>query len=122
MHPEVHEHEPGQCPICHMDLEPRAAGPEEAETSADDEATGTEAKQEPDAPTTRSHGGGGERGSKGAAAKTRPTPESKVPAPAPEQKAAVQYTCPMHPQVVKDAPGQCPICHMDLVEKKGGKQ
>jgi Cu(I)/Ag(I) efflux system membrane fusion protein len=26
-----------------------------------------------------------------------------------------KYTCPMHPQIVKDAPGTCPICKMDLV-------
>lgn len=26
-----------------------------------------------------------------------------------------QYTCPMHPEIVKDAPGSCPICGMDLV-------
>jgi len=26
-----------------------------------------------------------------------------------------RYTCPMHPQVVQDAPGSCPICGMDLV-------
>ena len=25
------------------------------------------------------------------------------------------YTCPMHPEVVKDAPGACPKCGMDLV-------
>ena len=29
-----------------------------------------------------------------------------------------QYTCPMHPEVVKDAPGNCPKCSMKLVEKK----
>lgn len=29
-------------------------------------------------------------------------------------KEAVLYQCPMHPQIVKDHPGQCPICHMDL--------
>jgi len=26
-----------------------------------------------------------------------------------------QYTCPMHPEVVKGDPGSCPICGMDLV-------
>ncbi len=26
------------------------------------------------------------------------------------------YRCPMHPEVVKDAPGTCPICGMNLVE------
>lgn len=28
------------------------------------------------------------------------------------------YTCPMHPQVKMDNPGQCPICNMDLVPVK----
>jgi Cu(I)/Ag(I) efflux system membrane fusion protein len=32
-------------------------------------------------------------------------------------RAAAQYTCPMHPQIVRDAPGSCPICGMDLVPK-----
>jgi Cu(I)/Ag(I) efflux system membrane fusion protein len=31
---------------------------------------------------------------------------------------AHQYTCSMHPEVVKDAPGDCPKCGMKLVEKK----
>jgi len=42
----------------------------------------------------------------------------------PEQKQgdgqasqAKQYTCSMHPEVVRDKPGQCPKCGMDLVEK-----
>lgn len=30
---------------------------------------------------------------------------------------AVQYTCPMHPEVLKNAPGDCPKCGMKLVEK-----
>ncbi len=35
-----------------------------------------------------------------------------------EQPKAVitsQYTCPMHPEVIKDSSGSCPICGMDLV-------
>lgn len=30
-------------------------------------------------------------------------------------EAAVTYTCSMHPQVVQEGPGTCPICGMDLV-------
>lgn len=30
----------------------------------------------------------------------------------------VQYTCTMHPEVIKDDPGKCPICGMDLVKKE----
>ena len=30
------------------------------------------------------------------------------------------YTCPHHPEVVSERPGECPKCHMDL-EKKDGK-
>jgi P-type Cu+ transporter len=29
----------------------------------------------------------------------------------------VEYTCPMHPKIIKDEPGACPICGMDLVSK-----
>lgn len=32
-----------------------------------------------------------------------------------QHTAAQQYTCPMHPQIVRDQPGQCPICGMELV-------
>ena len=28
------------------------------------------------------------------------------------------YVCPMHPQIVRDQPGSCPICGMDLVLKQ----
>lgn len=28
------------------------------------------------------------------------------------------YTCSMHPQIMQDKPGKCPICHMDLIVVK----
>ncbi len=30
------------------------------------------------------------------------------------------YTCPMHPFIIKDKPGTCPICAMELVKKVDG--
>ncbi|MFD0762747.1 heavy metal translocating P-type ATPase [Lutibacter aestuarii] len=27
----------------------------------------------------------------------------------------IQFTCPMHPEIIKDEPGSCPICGMDLI-------
>jgi Cu+-exporting ATPase len=30
------------------------------------------------------------------------------------QKEKVEYTCPMHPEIVRDRPGNCPICGMAL--------
>ncbi len=32
-----------------------------------------------------------------------------------EPQMAGKWICPMHPSVIKDTPGQCDICHMDLV-------
>jgi len=34
------------------------------------------------------------------------------------QKSTQQYTCPMHPQIIRDEPGACPICGMELVPLK----
>lgn len=46
---------------------------------------------------------------------TPPRREGGSP-PSPATQAQ-QWTCPMHPEVVRDAPGKCPICGMDLVPK-----
>ncbi len=36
------------------------------------------------------------------------------PVPKPTVSAAIVYTCPMHPQIRRNAPGSCPICGMTL--------
>jgi len=37
----------------------------------------------------------------------------------PGLKQAAQYSCPMHPEIIRDQPGACPICGMDLVQIAG---
>ena len=51
------------------------------------------------------HGGGASPGQAAGAAAVAPT-------------AAGQYTCPHHPEVLSDKPGNCPKCRMKLVVKK----
>jgi len=51
-------------------------------------------------------------------------PPKKVAAPPAESaethdhEGETYWTCPMHPNVVQQEPGKCPICGMDLVEKE----
>ena len=48
-------------------------------------------------------------------AKFAAAPETYLGAPALEAAAVPgEYTCPMHPEVVKQGPGTCPICGMAL--------
>ena len=43
-------------------------------------------------------------------------PETAAAAAAP-----ALYTCPMHPGIIRHAPGQCPVCGMNLVKKASGR-
>jgi len=38
------------------------------------------------------------------------------------EKKALEYTCPMHPEIVRNEPDDCPICGMDLVPMASKKQ
>src|SRR3954470_2871783 len=39
-----------------------------------------------------------------------------------EQQNTQKYTCPMHPEVITEQPGNCPKCGMKLVPIKGKKR
>jgi Cu+-exporting ATPase len=55
--------------------------------------------------------------SRGCLEKFRREKESAAPAgpaPPPAPPAAAEWTCPMHPEVVRSAPGACPLCGMAL--------
>ena len=41
------------------------------------------------------------------------------PPPADHAESTQRYTCGMHPQVLQDHPGSCPICGMDLTPMSG---
>jgi hypothetical protein len=42
----------------------------------------------------------------------------QTPKNEPVKQQTAMYTCSMHPEVVKDQPGNCPKCGMELVKKK----
>ena len=46
---------------------------------------------------------------------------SDATTPADAKAPAATFTCVMHPEIVRDQPGNCPICGMKLVPKKDGK-
>ncbi len=43
-----------------------------------------------------------------------PASHDAVPATSPTPSGAIEYTCPMHPQIVRNKPGACPLCGMAL--------
>ena len=45
---------------------------------------------------------------------TEPSPHGSTSA-----TGAAQWTCPMHPEILRDAPGDCPLCGMALVPVAG---
>jgi Cu(I)/Ag(I) efflux system membrane fusion protein len=45
--------------------------------------------------------------------------DKKKPQATVQTKNDAIYTCPMHPQILEDHPGSCPICGMTLVKKSG---
>nr|WP_231854124.1 copper-translocating P-type ATPase [Gluconacetobacter diazotrophicus] len=93
MHPEVRETQPGKCPKCGMTLQ------QADETGA-----------MPSMPGMNNH--------QMRHAMTRHDPEHASPtsmkAALPSAGSHTIWTCPMHPQIRRDDPGNCPLCGMAL--------
>ena len=99
-HAQEHEHAPAVDPVCGMTIDSaHAAGSSEyagalyyfcsAGCKAKFDANPAAYLHEADAPTAKP--------------KVAATPASKT-----------EWTCPMHPEIVRDSPGNCPICGMAL--------
>ncbi|MEB8432792.1 efflux RND transporter periplasmic adaptor subunit [Cocleimonas sp. KMM 6892] len=100
MHPQIVKGEPGNCPICGMNLVKK-------ELEAEEKPAMTMSESEPmSKPMTMS----------------KPVTMDDVKDDSliehARRHADPTYVCPMHPQIVKGEPGNCPICGMNLVKKE----
>ncbi|MDE1988852.1 MAG: copper-translocating P-type ATPase [Betaproteobacteria bacterium] len=87
MHPEVQQDHPGKCPKCGMNLEPVGGGAMDHSAHP-----------------------GHEHGHHISPANVPvPRPNTSLPPP-----GGAVYTCPMHPEIRQDHPGNCPKCGMTL--------
>ncbi len=92
-HSYIHKDKPGKCPICGMTLIPVMAPPDAATNPPIHQSNNPlilDRTVNPASSNTNS-------------------PSGTTPA------AKQLYTCPMHPDVISDKPGQCPKCGMTLV-------
>lgn len=130
MHPQVREHQPGHCPICGMTLQPVPATAPMAAGMAmgampDMGAHGRHGDIQGDmqgampmpgmasAPVQHHPMPAGPAAAAPASARA-PAAAATPHASGPRPPGAVEYTCPMHPQVRQWGPGICPICGMTL--------
>lgn len=95
MHPEIRQDHPGRCPKCQMHLVPEGQVQDQAAHAHGDH----EAHQH--------HGP--DHGSRHAGHDA-----AAQPAAPPEIPPGTIYTCPMHPEIRQDHPGNCPKCGMTL--------
>ncbi|RPA46069.1 efflux RND transporter periplasmic adaptor subunit [Shewanella vesiculosa] len=105
MHPEVISDKEGTCPICNMFL---VVKEEEEEESTVDDTQAPMANMQSAASVEKNQ-----------ADKVFSQPEPAlvaklVPTANQSDSTNVKYVCPMHPHVISDAPGTCPICGMNL--------
>lgn len=95
MHPDIRQDHPGRCPKCQMHLVPEGQVQDQAAHAHDDH----EGHQH--------HGP--DHGSRHAGHDAAAQPAAR-----PEIPPGTIYTCPMHPEIRQDHPGNCPKCGMTL--------
>ena len=120
MHPQIVQDGPGKCPICGMNLVPLEKSnfnhpePSDVHSHSHDHTTPRDQRSESEQYYCPMLCEG----------------DKKYPQPGDcpvcgmhlvkVQKlkaSSVEYTCPMHPEIVRSEPGSCPICGMDLVPR-----
>lgn len=94
MHPEIHTSKPGNCPKCGMKLvkEKAKAAPKPVKSKPQENTVPKAVVKEKKMDAAAEH----------------------------DSQQAVSYTCPMHPEIHADKPGNCPKCGMKL-EKEVSK-
>ncbi len=118
MHPEVVKNEPGKCSKCGMNLVPVK------------ESEQTKAETDQSHEQVRSNPSKADSGDDQYYCPMLCEGNKKYPKPGDcpvcgmhlvkEQKLKprkAEYTCPMHPEIIRNEPGSCPICGMELVPK-----
>ncbi|WP_136418260.1 heavy metal translocating P-type ATPase [Herbaspirillum sp. ST 5-3] len=140
MHPEIRQVTPGKCPKCGMTLVPATPSPsvhahhhghndshepaatgQSAEKPFTDPVCGMKVAAHADK-TIDVEGTAYHFCSTKCMEKFRANPQAymkpSAPVPAPAPASAMPegtiYTCPMHPEIRQNAPGNCPICGMTL--------
>ena len=100
MHPEIHATKPGSCPKCGMTLvkeKPKVVKKPVIKKQQPVEVQKDTAKVKP------------------VVTEVKDTVKMTMP----DVQQPLTYTCPMHPEIHADKPGNCPKCGMPLVKEKG---
>jgi Ni,Fe-hydrogenase III large subunit len=115
MHPEIVEDEPGSCPKCGMDLVAREAGESTPDHDHEHQHHGHKHDHEHEHEHCHDQDHKGHHEHHHGHDHEHSNEHQQEHA---HENAAAEYTCPMHPEIVRDEPGSCPKCGMDLVARE----